>query len=138
MSVIFLSISIALFVIMNSVKQYKFQYYSPFDKSDCDVGQLCRMEIYIEKDMDAPVYFMYEVGNFYQNHRRYIQSKSNEQLAGNNIQPSQSKVCWPYETNEQMQVSVSWSGQPLEPKAIASPCGAIGTFCNMFSKDILQ
>ena len=32
--------------------------------------------------MYAPVYFMYKLNNFYQNQRRYIQSKSNYQLAG--------------------------------------------------------
>lgn len=35
--------------------------------------------------MLGDVYLMYEVGNFYQNHRRYLQSKSNYQLAGNQI-----------------------------------------------------
>jgi len=49
--------------------------------------------------MVAPIYFMYEVGNFYQNHRRYIQSKSNSQLAGNTISGHETKVCWPYKTN---------------------------------------
>jgi hypothetical protein len=33
--------------------------------------------------MKAPVYLLYQLGNFYQNHRRYIQSKNNYQLAGN-------------------------------------------------------
>ncbi len=35
--------------------------------------------------MKAPVYFLYQLGNFYQNHRRYIQSKNNYQLAGINL-----------------------------------------------------
>lgn len=79
--------------------------------------------------MTAPIYFMYEIGNFYQNHRRYIQSKSNFQLAGNLITtPSGSQVCWPFITNEEMGVSKSWGGVALNGSAVASPCGAIGNF----------
>lgn len=70
---------------------------------------------------------MYEVGNFYQNHRRYIQSKSNYQLAGNIITTSsQSQVCWPFITNQDMGVTKSWNNVTLDPTATASPCGAIG------------
>lgn len=79
--------------------------------------------------MTAPVYFMYEIGNFYQNHRRYIQSKSNFQLAGNVITTSsESQVCWPFITNNDMGVTKSWGGVALNGSAVASPCGAIGNF----------
>jgi hypothetical protein len=79
--------------------------------------------------MAAPIYFMYEIGNFYQNHRRYLQSKSNYQLAGNEItSDSEAKICWPFITNSNMGVNTSWGGTELDPDAYASPCGAIGTF----------
>lgn len=69
---------------------------------------------------------MYQIENFYQNHRRYLQSKSNYQLAGNTIQSHDALICKPYITNEEMGKSVSWTNTPLDPKAVASPCGAIG------------
>jgi len=36
----------------------------------------------IEKDMAQPVMLYYKVTNFYQNHRRYVKSRSNKQLRG--------------------------------------------------------
>ena len=66
---------------------------------------------------------MYEVGNFYQNHREYIQSKSNEQLAGNIIENS--SQCDPFYNNADLNVDTSWGGVALDPNALASPCGAI-------------
>jgi len=42
----------------------------------------CRITFTIEKDMKAPVYLYYQLDNFYQNHRRYVQSRSDAQLRG--------------------------------------------------------
>lgn len=96
-------------------------------KSICNTGDTCNVTIKVSQYMTAPIYFMYEIGNFYQNHRRYIQSKSNYQLAGNAISSSsQSQVCWPFVTNEDMGVTKSWGNTTLNSSAIASPCGAIG------------
>ncbi len=36
----------------------------------------CDVTITITEKMEKPVYFFYELTNFYQNHRRYIKSKS--------------------------------------------------------------
>lgn len=36
----------------------------------------------IPKDMKAPIFFYYKLTNFYQNHRRYVKSKDDKQLAG--------------------------------------------------------
>lgn len=76
---------------------------------------------------------MYRLGNFYQNQRRYIQSKSNFQLAGNwlynsgnDIDFDQAEVCSPKVTNRDMNKTVSWNGTLLDPSAVASPCGYIG------------
>lgn len=39
----------------------------------------------------------------------------------------QAASCFPYITNHDMRVNQSWTGVPLDPMAIASPCGSIGT-----------
>lgn len=40
------------------------------------------VDIEIEKDMDAPIFFYYKLSNFYQNHRRYVKSRDDVQLSG--------------------------------------------------------
>lgn len=54
--------------------------------------------ISITKDMNQPVYFYYKLTNFYQNHRRYVSSRSDTQLAGGSS-PDLS-TCTPLTRNE--------------------------------------
>lgn len=42
----------------------------------------CLVTFTIEKDMNKPVFVYYQLDNFYQNHRRYVQSRSDGQLRG--------------------------------------------------------
>ncbi|CAK7326040.1 unnamed protein product [Dovyalis caffra] len=46
---------------------------SPADKT-------CTISMRIPKRMKKPVYVYYQLDNFYQNHRRYVKSRSDEQL----------------------------------------------------------
>jgi hypothetical protein len=36
---------------------------------------------WVKEKMKAPVYVYYELDNFYQNHRRYVKSRSDDQLS---------------------------------------------------------
>ena len=36
----------------------------------------------VTEEMKAPVYMYYKLRNFYQNHRRYVKSRSDSQLKG--------------------------------------------------------
>lgn len=40
------------------------------------------MTLNIEETMEPPIYFYYKLSNFYQNHRRYVKSRSDGQLKG--------------------------------------------------------
>lgn len=51
----------------------------------------------IEQDMAQPVYFYYKLENFYQNHRRYVKSRSDEQLRGE--PDAETSKCTPLEKN---------------------------------------
>lgn len=42
----------------------------------------CSVKFTLEKDMKAPVYVYYQLENYYQNHRRYVKSRSDQQLRG--------------------------------------------------------
>lgn len=54
--------------------------------------------------MKAPIYFYYELENFYQNHRRYVKSKSSTQLSGEVISLSDAeKYCDPIIYNSDLE-----------------------------------
>ncbi|XP_004488549.1 ALA-interacting subunit 3-like [Cicer arietinum] len=40
----------------------------------------CNITLKVDKDMKSPIYVYYQLDNFYQNHRRYVKSRSDEQL----------------------------------------------------------
>lgn len=57
------------------------------DKSDAltalgGAGTNCQVSFQITEKMKSPVYVYYELHNFYQNHRRYVKSRSDEQIRG--------------------------------------------------------
>jgi len=81
----------------------------PQQISDCSY----QLNITITEDMKAPVYVYYKLTNFYQNHRRYVKSRSDSQLAGE--RNPDTSTCDPLETDE--------DGRPYYP------CGLIaGSF----------
>jgi len=95
---VFIAIGIAVLIASNDVVEQSTGDYSDeaFDSSiysghttctqgaDTDGGScLKEVSMKIEKDMDAPVYMYFELSNFYQNHRRYVKSRSDAQLMSN-------------------------------------------------------
>ncbi|CAJ1978381.1 unnamed protein product [Sphenostylis stenocarpa] len=40
----------------------------------------CNRELHVDKRMKSPIYVYYQLDNFYQNHRRYVKSRNDEQL----------------------------------------------------------
>jgi len=58
----------------------------------------CDVEIDIERDVEGPVYYYYRLTNFYQNHRIYVKSRDNAQLAGKQVS-SLNGDCQPYDQN---------------------------------------
>ncbi|RYO82885.1 hypothetical protein DL764_009536 [Monosporascus ibericus] len=62
----------------------------------------CVINFKIEAEMKAPVLFYYSLENFYQNHRRYVQSFYAEQLRGDPVTPAQvdSSSCDPLKLDD--------------------------------------
>lgn len=48
-------------------------------ESGGNASTTCTIEIDVDEKMDEPVYVYYELDNFYQNHRRYVRSRSDLQ-----------------------------------------------------------
>ncbi|CAN1263067.1 ALA-interacting subunit 1 [Linum perenne] len=57
-------------------------------------NKTCLRTITVRKHMKAPIYIYYELDNFYQNHRRYVKSRSDGQLRSNSSQ-SETSTCKP-------------------------------------------
>eukprot|EP01132_Coremiostelium_polycephalum_P004775 gene4775-5955_t len=77
--VVFIPIGAVMINASNKVIEHTARYD---DISACEVGQKCMISIEVPKTMSAPVYLYYRLENFYQNHRRYVKSRNDNQLRG--------------------------------------------------------
>jgi len=73
--IIFVPIGVVILNASNGVKEHIVRY-------DNDTGRNITVNITVPEDMPGPVYFYYQLTNFYQNHRRYVKSRSDPQLRG--------------------------------------------------------
>ncbi|KAI3869889.1 hypothetical protein MKW92_036824 [Papaver armeniacum] len=72
---------------------------------DDSIVKNCTRILKVRKDMKAPIYIYYQLDNYYQNHRRYVKSRSDRQLLdGLNYKDTSS--CKPEENS---------NGQPIVP-----------------------
>lgn len=51
MAVLFIALSITLFVVMNQVREASVLYYTPMNKTACNFGQNCTASITLTKSM---------------------------------------------------------------------------------------
>ncbi|XP_054815977.1 ALA-interacting subunit 3-like [Prosopis cineraria] len=89
-SVFFIPIGVACLLASNDVVEIVDRY-----DSDCipdnfknnkveyiqsSVNKSCNRTLNVTKNMKSPIYVYYQLDNFYQNHRRYVKSRNDEQL----------------------------------------------------------
>ena len=123
---IFIVIGIIIVVFSNKIKEIQLRYDN---KQECDIGNVCRVDFKVEEEMEKIVFVYYRLKNFYQNHRRYIKSKSIKQLKGNFLTESDIKEdCDPITKNKDLWEGVTSFSDPLkelDPEDVAHPCGLI-------------
>ncbi|VDB90122.1 unnamed protein product [Peniophora sp. CBMAI 1063] len=68
----------------SSSASYSAPQYALINNPSGSVGQTsqCLLRFDIPYDLDASVFLYYQISNFLQNHRRYVQSRDNDQLLG--------------------------------------------------------
>lgn len=95
--------------------------------SNCGkIDEKCYVDFDINEEMNPPIFLFYELENFYQNHRRYVRSKSLTQLSGENIgEDSLTKNCDPILYVKDLKKKTNNKGELMDLNAPANPCGLI-------------
>ena len=127
---VFLALGIVIIIYSNDIIEVKKRY----DDSSCTESTenedtiTCTFTFEIKEKMKKNVIVYYEIHNFFQNHRRYMKSRSNDQLEGEYISLEDMKEredCKPAITNAEMGKTKSIDGTPLNEDEVAIPCGLI-------------
>lgn len=117
--VVFIAIGLVIIKFTNMVYEKTINY------SDCALGEKCNITFKVEEDVEGPILMFYELDNYYQNYRYYVNSRNDEQLKGNYLISDTAKSCWPATTNAEMNKTNSINNTLLNPNATAIPCGFI-------------
>ncbi len=127
--ILFLIIGIIVLLLSQEIKEFKIRYdnIEQCDNALSDKqSKECTLQIKLDSDFNSTVMVYYQLENFFQNHRRYIKSRSINQLKGKILSKGQIKDdCDPIITNEDLGRINSVGGKKLEPTEPANPCGLI-------------
>jgi len=123
--IVFLIVGILVLMASDDVVEFQSAEYQALGGASCVQGNastpsscLVDFSAAITKDMKAPIYVYYHLTNFYQNHRRYVKSRSDIQLRGDGDYDVDS-TCAPLDTR-----SCTKSGGTTGTCAVY-PCGLI-------------
>lgn len=119
----FIVIGIIVLIYSNKIVEVSQSY-----ESSCSLNTICEVKFNITQEMVAPVMVYYQLNNFYQNHRRYVKSKSTSQLDGNLVTVSYLKSqndCEGVLTMGDLGKNTTVGGITLSTDAVANPCGLI-------------
>ena len=118
-AIIFITLGIIILIFSGKIVSQEIPY-----NGLCENMDECSMNITIEENMKAPIMVYYKLKGFYQNHRRYIKSKSQNQLSGKS---SDTGDCGPIYKNEDLGLGsdiIAADGKTiLKPTDNAIPCG---------------
>ena len=119
---VFVALGVAILVASQNVVEVESADYSKFcSPYPCQAT----VAIQIPEKMTAPVYVYYELDNFYQNHRRYVKSRSDPQLRGD-ANPS-TTLCDPRVSGPSRFAPLAPTGSTPAPNVDKTyyPCGLV-------------
>jgi hypothetical protein len=125
--VVFIVLGIIILVFSNQIEEVSYRYDEECKKNK-DSDNKCTITLNIKNKMKSKIMIYYQLNGFYQNHRRYVKSKSDEQLHGKEFtleEMKNSQDCDPAITNNDMGQEVSFTGKQLKKDDLAVPCGLI-------------
>eukprot|EP00906_Rhabdomonas_costata_P005088 RCo007628 len=112
----FIPIGAVIIIASGKVVEYEVQYDNlvclPVGSPSCTTWA----KISIDREMTPPVYVWYKLDNFYQNNRRYAQSRSDAQLAGQSVSSGDISTCDPIQY---------YGPGPSSFNRMYAPCGLI-------------
>ena len=101
--IIFIPIGIVIQTASNNIFEMEQDYQ--------DEASLTTLNFDIAQDVELPIFLYYKLTNFYQNHRRYVKSRSDAQLQGD--EAADLSACAPLDVS------------PTDPDLNLYPCGLI-------------
>jgi hypothetical protein len=128
LGIIFVIIGAVLLYMTSKIKDFVVRYD---DVKQCveamnTTNKTCAIDITLQDTFEPPVMVYYQLENFFQDHRRYIKSKSVDQLKGQELSISGISLdCDPIITIGDLGFNKTIGGLELNDTAIASPCGLI-------------
>jgi hypothetical protein len=127
--VIFIVVGAVLLYYTTQIKEFVIRYDN---LADCDnalrnaENKTCMIDVNLEDEFEPPVMVYYQLENFYQVHRRYIKSKSIDQLKGKVLTVADiTSDCDPVITVEDLGVYKTIGNYTLKSTDPANPCGLI-------------
>ena len=128
--IIFLGLGILLYVMSDQIRE---EIVGSYDDNPCKpfLGGQCIVPLKITEKIVAPVYVYYQLDNFYQNHRRYVKSRSFAQLQGTYLTADKLTDCDPIIKNKDLAPQINkfylskttFTASDLELPAV--PCGLV-------------
>lgn len=129
--ILFIPIGALLLISSNSINEFVYDYThckpdngnrtcAEIISASPDTNCRCNINFELEKDFLGKVYMYYGLTNYYQNHRRYVKSRDDDQLLGR-LSSTPSSDCSPFAYVDDD------DGKPI------APCGAIAN--SLFSDE---
>ena len=137
--IIFIIIGVFISSLSKQIVERSFRY----DHLRTYYNASIKVPIRLDKTIKKPIMVYYQIDGFYQNHRRYVKSKDDEQLSGKDLTLSQIKKngnCKPVETNKEMGAIYNVNKSKLDLDDVAIPCGLLARsyfrdYFTLFKKD---